>query len=1279
MTADGFLGQLWVAINVDTTGLANAAMEMEQFSKKVITTAKMASAATAQAANIPQANLGKAFAQESGFYRDQENNLKRLDTARKNAARQYGGYIKDQINQAKAWEEHQQKWHRVEESYYRAEAATKNKKLAEYNAARKLGNAQESSYYREVEAAQNKHLAAYNAAQKLANTQESNYYKEKEVTRNKALAKYNAAQRTANAQESGYWRDQQREAEAAERALAASTKGMTVSLNSLSNNLYRFGTFATMAFTLPIAAISTLGITTATELEQINQKTVALANVSQEQMDAWASSIRRLGIETNATSKSIAQALYFTASAGVDNANAMKLVEYAAKGSAAGLGETDDIAKLLTYTYNAYGKSVFDAAKLMDSLTVAVREGAAEATDFTKVMGDLIPIGAQLGVSFADLGGMLAGMTQIGLNSHKSATALRQVMMELIKPSHGAAEALDRAAVKMNDSSLAAGNLTETIEKEGLFQVLQKLKLASQTMGPLFLPTIFDNVRAFNGLMGMIGPNMAKVQEIIKKTKTEVGAFENALGIMTQTSAFKIGQFKKSWELAMQGLGEGILPLVLPIFKSLTETITEVTFWFKNLSTTTKWIISDFTLLLAIIGPVTIALSGLVRLWAILKMAMIPVVGIINGIRTAFVFLNATMLANPFIAAATAITLLTAASYAWYLKATELTASQQMLKDVSDRASASILSEKIAVEQILRVFNGYNSTNEQRLAALKKLQLLSPQYLGSLKEEEMNTMKAKKAIDLYLYSLLKKAEAQELAAEKEALIKNRVQALSSGEDKEIGFFKKLFLLSTYQSIASASAKKAADASNAFTLALLKLDEAMDVVNNNAVLKEESRLKKLAEDIQGAKDKVKALFDTYREAMETDQTNMSKPLEDYLQALKEIEAKSKVFSKFFSGDVRSIFDKDSELLSAKTTYFNSLISQGLGATKVVSDLADEIIDLQRLMATRDLMNGAAPNLGFEKGNITGMFPKLFDMVKGGSGAFSIKLGMPLDDKASKTYWEEIKNAQTKYAESLSQNENSLTSTNKNTANPWKMEFKDLRSLIELHKAYRDAAAERAAKQPTEANFAIVKAEADKISKLMKPLEFQEKMQKVNAYVQTIGNGMNSLISSWTSLIDAQQSKALAFIDKTAKAEGKSAEWVAKKKEQVDEIYNKKKKNLAIAQAIINGAMAITNIMATTVPALWPISIAFVAATTAAQVAVISAQPMAQGGIVPAGYPNDSYPARLTSGEVVVPPGKLSSLQGAGNQKQIIRIEGKLVAEGPDLVYVFNHQGKLMKSF
>jgi hypothetical protein len=67
-------------------------------------------------------------------------------------------------------------------------------------------------------------------------------------------------------------------------------------------------------------------------------------------------------------------------------------------------------------------------------------------------------------------------------------------------------------------------------------------------------------------------------------------------------------------------------------------------------------------------------------------------------------------------------------------------------------------------------------------------------------------------------------------------------------------------------------------------------------------------------------------------------------------------------------------------------------------------------------------------------------------------------------------------------------------------------------------------------------------------------------------------------------------------------------------------------------------------------------------------------MAQGGIVPPGYPNDSYPARLTSLEAVIPLNKLSQLVPVNS------LSGTVVfkVEGRDLVGVLNNNDKFTRN-
>lgn len=56
----------------------------------------------------------------------------------------------------------------------------------------------------------------------------------------------------------------------------------------------------------------------------------------------------------------------------------------------------------------------------------------------------------------------------------------------------------------------------------------------------------------------------------------------------------------------------------------------------------------------------------------------------------------------------------------------------------------------------------------------------------------------------------------------------------------------------------------------------------------------------------------------------------------------------------------------------------------------------------------------------------------------------------------------------------------------------------------------------------------------------------------------------------------------------------------------------------------------------------------------------AQGMAQGGVVPSGFPNDTYPAMLSSGETVIPsPKPLPSGMGGGVIHNVIQLDGKTV--------------------
>jgi hypothetical protein len=115
-----------------------------------------------------------------------------------------------------------------------------------------------------------------------------------------------------------------------------------------------------------------------------------------------------------------------------------------------------------------------------------------------------------------------------------------------------------------------------------------------------------------------------------------------------------------------------------------------------------------------------------------------------------------------------------------------------------------------------------------------------------------------------------------------------------------------------------------------------------------------------------------------------------------------------------------------------------------------------------------------------------------------------------------------------------------------------------------------------------------------------------------------------------------------------AEVSNLQAIEKAKEEARKRDAKRQKAIAIIQATINGALAVTNILATTPKADFGIAsailIALAVATTAAQIATIAAQPLADGGVV--GKLNGDI-VQFASGGRVTSRGNIKPLSNGDN--------------------------------
>lgn len=139
--------------------------------------------------------------------------------------------------------------------------------------------------------------------------------------------------------------------------------------------------------------------------------------------------------------------------------------------------------------------------------------------------------------------------------------------------------------------------------------------------------------------------------------------------------------------------------------------------------------------------------------------------------------LNATALANPYIAVATALAGLIAALVVFSDTSSE---ASRALQEINDEASTNFDVEKNKLDQLLEVAMDETLSKERRTEAMSEMNRLSPEHLGNLTLETIKTGEAKKAIDSYLRSLEKSIKLK--------IANEKLEKLIRAENEGAGFF-----------------------------------------------------------------------------------------------------------------------------------------------------------------------------------------------------------------------------------------------------------------------------------------------------------------------------------------------------------------------------------------------------------------------------------------------------------------------------------------------------------
>lgn len=311
-----------------------------------------------------------------------------------------------------------------------------------------------------------------------------------------------------------------------------------------------------------------VGIKSAVELETTFSRIEGLVGIAASEVEAFKKPLNDIAKATAKGPNELAEALFFITSAGFEGQEALDVLEASARAAAAGLGETKNVADAVTSAVNAYGIENLNAAKATDILVATVREGKAEASSIAGALGQILPVAAELGIEFEELGGTIAALTRIGLGADQASTALGATMSALQKITPDAEKAL-------NEFGLTGSGLRKTIRDEGLLVGLQQMNDAFGD-NETALIRVIPNIRALRAVLPLVGKNAGDVAKIFEEVADSAGAADDAFEVYEKTTSFTLNQSLVVLQTTLIKLGNTILPAVTKAFVNFASAIESV-------------------------------------------------------------------------------------------------------------------------------------------------------------------------------------------------------------------------------------------------------------------------------------------------------------------------------------------------------------------------------------------------------------------------------------------------------------------------------------------------------------------------------------------------------------------------------------------------------------------------------------------------------------------------------------------------------------------------------
>lgn len=338
-------------------------------------------------------------------------------------------------------------------------------------------------------------------------------------------------------------------------ALAAATadvQGFGNKLTGLKQNSGAIGSALIRGISLPAMAVGGAAIKMAMDYEAAMARVAGLTTLTGSQVEKAYDGILEMSTRVPTAPVDLAESLYYAGSAGLKFGEAMQVVEASAQAAAIGMGEAEDISKILIFALNNYRDEGLTTARAMDVFTAAIKEGTAAPDELAIALGRVLPVAKEVGVSFDTTVASVAALTNLGLPTRVAATSLRALFGGLLAPTKQATEALSEFGITTDQlrDAVDAGPLVA-------FGMLEDAVGGNEDM----MRKIIPQIRAFTAYLGLSGEQAKRAADVYNDVRNSAGAFDKAVSRIETSKQFQFAlALNKMREAGIQ-LGTALFPV----------------------------------------------------------------------------------------------------------------------------------------------------------------------------------------------------------------------------------------------------------------------------------------------------------------------------------------------------------------------------------------------------------------------------------------------------------------------------------------------------------------------------------------------------------------------------------------------------------------------------------------------------------------------------------------------------------------------------------------------